>query len=303
MTNLGPLPTTFALPPQCSRSLEDIYKIYTLFPNWYYLLQGSVEQTICYPGGYTAGTSQFYSPAFCPTGFTAACQSLNPIGTDVETIVTCCPTHALLTCRKSITYVWESTLGCQNAQIRSTSVTCTVNQVTDGVTAQTTYTTYPGGVNAYSIQVRHRATDFMSSTSTSTSSSSSSSTSTSSSSLLISSTSPTQPSSLPAMNSTNPSDNEPAWDNSSSVRLTPGAAAGIAIGAFAGLLLLIVLIWTLMRRRSKRVTSKPSTPVHEIETSERASELGHHHQSVAKFPMMGTYAQSAEMDADHVRYI
>lgn len=96
LTNLGPLPTNFALAPSCSRELDDVYKVFTTSEGWYFLIQGPVDQTSCYPSGYNGNSRQYYSPARCPTGFTSACQSLNVAGTVQETVVRCCPTYVLI---------------------------------------------------------------------------------------------------------------------------------------------------------------------------------------------------------------
>ncbi|KAI1191919.1 hypothetical protein F5B17DRAFT_380115 [Nemania serpens] len=70
LTNLGPLPTDFALPPSCAREMEEVYKVITTEPaGWYYLLQGPIDQTSCYPSGYNGNSRQYYSPARCPTGY------------------------------------------------------------------------------------------------------------------------------------------------------------------------------------------------------------------------------------------
>lgn len=100
MTNLGPLPTDFTLPPNCANELDDIYLFHTSLsdqqPNAYYLLQGPLDQTTGYPDSYAANTDQYYSPGLCPTGFTAACQSANRAGTVEENVVTCCPTYVCI---------------------------------------------------------------------------------------------------------------------------------------------------------------------------------------------------------------
>ncbi|KAI1745998.1 hypothetical protein F4680DRAFT_6890 [Xylaria scruposa] len=166
LTNLGPLPTDFAVNSKCARDLIDVYKYFTTSPGWYFLLQGPVEQTSCYPSGYTADSRQYYSPARCPTGFTSACQSHNVAGTVEETVVRCCPTHSNFICQTNIHYSWEKTLGCSNPQDSATTTAWTVSQVTDGITALGTYTGVIGGVNAYQIQVGFQSTDFASSTST-----------------------------------------------------------------------------------------------------------------------------------------
>lgn len=50
----------------------------------------------CYPSGYnpTVG-GDYYSPGFCPSGYTEACSSANSAGTVTEWAYTCCPRYAL----------------------------------------------------------------------------------------------------------------------------------------------------------------------------------------------------------------
>ena len=90
LTNLGSLPTDFAIAPTCSANLNQVYKIYT--SSEFYLLQGPVQQTTCFPSSYAANSNQYYSPAQCPTGYTSACKSYNSKGDAEETILGCCPT-------------------------------------------------------------------------------------------------------------------------------------------------------------------------------------------------------------------
>ncbi|KAI3321983.1 hypothetical protein HD806DRAFT_151702 [Xylariaceae sp. AK1471] len=263
MTNLGPLPTDFTVAADCASEIDDVYKVFTVSPDWYYLLQGPVEQTSCYPSDYTANSQQFYSPARCPTGFTAACSSLNSAGTVKETVVTCCPTQANFGCGKEITYVWEKTLGCRNIVDSATMVTWIVSKVSDGKTSLTTSIGNIGGVNAYSLQVRYQSTDFVSTTSTTSSTTSS-----------ISSQTP------PAVHATSTSTTDKINHNDSSSAdrkggLSPGAAAGVAIGAFAGVLILVALIWLHIRHRRRQKQQyydppKPAPPkvVHEMGTYE-----------------------------------
>ncbi|KAI8627648.1 hypothetical protein F5Y19DRAFT_160819 [Xylariaceae sp. FL1651] len=247
MTNLGPLPTDFAIASNCANDLNDIYKINTSPQGYYYLLQGPVEQTSCYPSSYTANTQQFYSPALCPTGFTSACKALNRIGTVQETILTCCPTQAEYVCQTTNNYEWEKTLGCVFHQISGARTTWTVSEVSDAHTSLVTSEGTAGGLNAYSIQVRYQSTDFVSSTSSSSSSSSTKSDTNSKTS--VPSATNTQ---INSSSSNNNNNGNGKTNHKSNGSLSAGAAAGIAIAAFAALLIAVAGIWFLVRKRKQQ---------------------------------------------------
>lgn len=96
-TDLGPLTASPALPESCMQEYDTIYKIHTT-PDGFYWLQGGALETSCFPSGYAALSEQYYSPASCPSGFTAACQSENAIADVTETVQICCPTWAFIPC-------------------------------------------------------------------------------------------------------------------------------------------------------------------------------------------------------------
>ncbi|KAI1194931.1 hypothetical protein F5X97DRAFT_309685 [Nemania serpens] len=246
LTNLGPLPTNFALPPSCARDLEDVYKVFTTSEGWYYLLQGPVAQTSCYPSGYNGNLGQYYSPARCPTGFTSACQSLNVAGTVQETVVRCCPTYSNFICQTTAFYGWEETLGCSAPQ-ESAMTAWTVSQVLSGRTALTTYTGLIGGVNAYEIKVGFQSTDFTSRKSTKTRTKSTTSSQTNLGAH------PTAKNG--ASNGSSPGRNTVVRKTG----LAAGAAAGIAIGAVAGLLIVVALVWLVIRNKRRRRQQEEET--------------------------------------------
>ncbi|KAF2964461.1 hypothetical protein GQX73_g9118 [Xylaria multiplex] len=248
--HLSPLPTNFALASSCATELTDIYKVYTSFDGWYFLLQGPVEQTSCYPSGYTADSRQYYSPARCPTGFTSACQSKNIAGTVSETVLTA-------------SYGWEQTLGCVNPQDSSTTTVWTVTQVSSGQTARTTYTNVIGGINAYQVQVGFQSTDFASSTTTSTTVSTyrplQSFVDAPFPTILIDSKSKTTSQTRATTHTTAISAGSTSGSSSSSSSnkkktsrkhsIGSGAIAGIVIGAIVGVVVIIALIWHQIRRK------------------------------------------------------
>ncbi|KAJ8132271.1 hypothetical protein O1611_g1354 [Lasiodiplodia mahajangana] len=166
LSNLGALPTTFSLASTCASELTDVYKIFTGAPGNYYLLQGPVDQTSCYPSSYNAASTQYYSPARCPTGFTSACQSVNVAGTVSETVMRCCPTQADYICQTTTEYTWQLTLGCTSVVTTTATTAWTVTQVSSGTTSVVTSTGFIGGMNAYEIKVGAQSTDFRSTTTT-----------------------------------------------------------------------------------------------------------------------------------------
>ncbi|GAP83816.1 putative Gag polyprotein [Rosellinia necatrix] len=266
MSNLGPLPTDFTLSPNCAKDLNDIYKyFYNTQQGWYYLLHGPVEQTSCYPSGYAAKKTEYYSPARCPTGFTTACRRTNKAGTVVETVVTCCPTHSELMCLTTPGNEPQSTLGCTAAVVESITTTWTVSQELNGITSRTISTGAIGGVNAYGVEVRFQSTDFASSTT-------SESTSETDSTLV---TPPSTPSNSPINNEKNSND------------LSGGAIAGIVPGALVGILLTIGVIWKVRRNRPRQQvhintvsdgTKKENIPQEAVElNAQRVVELNAQH--------------------------
>ncbi|KAI1125689.1 hypothetical protein F5Y10DRAFT_246607 [Nemania abortiva] len=239
-TNLGPLPTDFTIAANCADELDVIYKVHssTVYTGDYFLLQGPLEQTTCYPNGYAGNTEQYYSPARCPTGFTAPCQSSNVAGTVTETVLTCCPTQANFVCQTTFKYPWNSGLGC-NSLVGGSGTTWTVSEVSDGVTSLVTSTFgSTDGLNAYSIQVRYQSTDFIS-TPTPTTTTPQNAPSTSTSQTQSVETSPTT--------------------SSDQSNISGGTIAGIVVGVIATILVIVALITAprLIRRRQAAKDRQP----------------------------------------------
>ncbi|KAI1284752.1 hypothetical protein F5Y07DRAFT_13599 [Xylaria sp. FL0933] len=224
LTNLGALPTNFALASSCSTDLNHVYKIYT--SSEFYLLQGPVEQTSCYPSSYAANSKQYYSPGQCPTGFTSACQS--------DTIVRCCPTQASFVCQSSFDHAWEQTLGCVVPQDPATTTVWTVSQVSSGRTALATYTGAVGGLNAYQIQVATSTSNTKTKTKTTTAKSQ------------------THPTTTKSSSSSSSGGKTGHHGKSSSHGLSSGAIAGIVVGVIAGIGAVVTPLWLKLRNRGKQ---------------------------------------------------
>ncbi|KAI0518047.1 hypothetical protein F5B22DRAFT_601512 [Xylaria bambusicola] len=256
MTNLGPAPTNFELPSSCVEDLQSAYWYHLAASTGWFLVQGPEEQTTCYPSGYAALSLNqiYYSPGRCPTGFTPACEAHQAVGSLTETIVTCCPTQNVYSCQTnpSDKYPWQYTLGCVST-VQSESV-YTFNSVSGGVTYLKTSTLVSSnGFNAYSVQIRYQSTDFVATT-TSTN---------------TISTGSTWATAISAIRPTNPHDSSSNINDAKSTdNISAGAAAGIAIGAFTGLLIAIAgvsyLLWRKKRQRRalRRVAELQGQPNH-----------------------------------------
>ncbi|KAI0871956.1 hypothetical protein GGS24DRAFT_36831 [Hypoxylon argillaceum] len=276
LSNLGPLPTTFAVASTCAQDLDGVYKIFTVSPGYYYLLQGPVDQTSCYPSGYNGVSTQYYSPARCPTGFTSACQSINAAGTVSETVIRCCPTQSSFICQTTASYIWESTLGCSAmGDSPRTSTEWTVTQVTDGLTSVVTSSGLIGGVNAYGIKVGFQSTDFASSTTTKKT---------------TTKTTTSSPSTTTTHAGTSSSSSSSSTSRKKKSKVSSGAIAGIVIGALAGLAALASFIWLLIRRRGgKPEDGAPAQAEREAEKH----ELGTGNEGAAELDGGGVVPPSA----------
>lgn len=165
MSNAGPLTTTFTAPSSCATA-TGLYQVWP-DPGGYYYEQGPLlGRTECYPSGYDASPSQYYSPGLCPAGYTAACSSTGLISSTVtETAYTCCPTAAVYTCADAgdTLTVSQSYFGCTTT-FEQALVLAGVTVISGGSTdlLQSTTEGAGTGLGANSIAVRFRAGDFSS---------------------------------------------------------------------------------------------------------------------------------------------
>ncbi|KAH8728172.1 hypothetical protein GQ44DRAFT_824469 [Phaeosphaeriaceae sp. PMI808] len=193
---------------------------------------GESNYSSCMPTSFVPDTKFYYSPGFyCPVGYETACSSTVTSALerrDYETIVTCCPTG--YSCQTQVAaFQWASTLGCTSVITQSNGQ----------------------GINAYSVQLRFRSADFV------TTSSAASST----------------PSSIPASTGSIPTSTAPASTGtpppSNNDGLSTGAKAGIGIGTTLGVALIAAISWLAW------VLNKNSKNKHQQKHNE--SELMHGH--------------------------
>lgn len=173
MSNAGPLTTTFTAPSSCATA-TGLYQIWPETDSYYYEQGPLASRTECFPSGYDATPSQYYSPGLCPNGYTPACSSTDIVSsTATETAYTCCPTAAAYTCAGNVGDLGasETNLGCTTT-FGGDIVIAKITAISDGITELIQSTTESAGVGlgANSIAVRFRSGDFNSDVATTVSS-------------------------------------------------------------------------------------------------------------------------------------
>ncbi|KAK5660896.1 hypothetical protein OQA88_12269 [Cercophora sp. LCS_1] len=150
MTLLGPLTTTFTAPSSCSTTTPQIYQIWSGTESRYEQGPLFTSGSNCFPSGYNPAPNNYYSPGFCPHGYTAACTSLDSqTKSATETALVCCPTALSYTCADA-----GASLGCTTT-LKNALAVVGVTVVTNGViSGSTTVSESTGGFAAHSIQVR-----------------------------------------------------------------------------------------------------------------------------------------------------
>ncbi|KAL6705202.1 hypothetical protein ACN47E_007162 [Coniothyrium glycines] len=246
--SLGALTTTFTPDASCLAS-SNIWRIHTTCPGndgCYYLLQGPPVTSDCMPTNYNYDRKAYYSPAYCPAGYTAACSSLSITNRITETQYTCCPTVRDFSCLSpginTFTGLpFQSYLGCVSGFTSPGTLPVTVSSAFTTSTGSEVHGGDGGAINAFAVRVRFQATDFVSTT-----------------------TSPS-PSSTPATPASSPSN---AASQTSSASATPtnssapsssglstGAKAGIGIGAALGAIAVAALLFLVYRMGKRRNAS------------------------------------------------
>ncbi|KAJ5933871.1 hypothetical protein N7454_006200 [Penicillium verhagenii] len=138
------LTTTFS-PPTSMFHRHMVYR-------GYYLSQGPTDWSSCFPSGYEAATTFFYSPGLCPSGYEIASSSVLNIGTNSETFATCCPSG--FTAQDNNNLVWYSTNRCYSDETNTEYVWSFSK---DGTTSSLTNS---GGLNAKAVFIRWQESDF-----------------------------------------------------------------------------------------------------------------------------------------------
>ncbi|KAF2105464.1 hypothetical protein BDV96DRAFT_608228 [Lophiotrema nucula] len=87
-----PLTTTFVPPLQCTK---DTWWVDDVEAGAYFLLGGK-SYSSCLPPSFTPNPGFFYTPGLhCPQGYETACSSIETLGPETGTVVTCCPSSIL----------------------------------------------------------------------------------------------------------------------------------------------------------------------------------------------------------------
>ncbi|KAL2149526.1 hypothetical protein VTH82DRAFT_8177 [Thermothelomyces myriococcoides] len=239
MTVVGPLTTTFRAPSSCTTT--QVYQIWSDSHSRYVagplFTPGSTD---CFPSGYDPAPTNYYSPGWCPSGYTTACSSLASAGRETETAVICCPTQFQYTCLASAFSNGDS-VGCTTTWTDAMGV-MGVTVVKDGEVQTTTVVSETSNaITAYGIQVRFKTSDPMPTSSDSDAA--------------VFVVSPTQPPTT--LSSTHPYVSaEPLSSSTSSFSgVSTPTAIGIGLGSAAAALLIagaIGLFFFLRWRRKKR---------------------------------------------------
>ncbi|KAL2016514.1 hypothetical protein VTK56DRAFT_3442 [Thermocarpiscus australiensis] len=164
MTVVGHLTTTFRVPSSCTSSAAQLYQVWSGSDSSY--VQGPLftPGSDCFPSGYDPAPTNYYSPGFCPHGYTTACSSLTTVSVEMETAVICCPTNLDYTCLASPStsqgQSQQPSLACTTTWTSALAVMQGVTVVTNGEVGSTTVASESaGGITAYGIQVRFRSGD------------------------------------------------------------------------------------------------------------------------------------------------
>src|ERR1700722_4238216 len=143
----------------------------------------------CFPSGWAQGSSNYFSPGICPSGYVTACSSFNTLPSGLETVITCCPRYGnsrfmlVVVCSHCLNSIsgysciishidsvflqWWSTYSCESP-VSAGQLTTTIQAYASSSLIGSFTPTGAGGVNAFSVQVRFQSSDFPTSTKTST---------------------------------------------------------------------------------------------------------------------------------------
>ena len=93
MTVVGPLTTTFRAPSSCTTTTPQLYQVRSGTESSYVEGPLFTAGSNCFPSAYDPAPTNYYSPGWCPYGYTPACSSFASVSTATETAVICCPTY------------------------------------------------------------------------------------------------------------------------------------------------------------------------------------------------------------------
>ncbi|KAK4226994.1 hypothetical protein QBC38DRAFT_209622 [Podospora fimiseda] len=160
MVILGPLTTAYEFPASCSSVATQVFLVasatqQTNTAATRTLVQGPLftDDPECFPKSYQPEPTNYYSPGFCPTGYTTACSSIETA--KQETAVACCPEGNLkYTCGVNGNQV---SLGCTTTWGGGGAALSIEAVIPGGST--TGFDAPTGGISAHGIHVRFRAGD------------------------------------------------------------------------------------------------------------------------------------------------
>ncbi|KAK4144118.1 uncharacterized protein C8A04DRAFT_11845 [Dichotomopilus funicola] len=158
MTAVGPLTTTFTPPASCIATDPQLYQVWSRTSSSYVAGPLFTADSNCFPKSYNPVPTNYYSPGWCPHGYTIACSTLASTGIETETAAVCCPGNLSYTCLASGNS-GQPFVGCTTAWSRAEGV-LGVTVVKDGtIDGTTSVTETANAITAYGIQIRFRSSD------------------------------------------------------------------------------------------------------------------------------------------------
>ncbi|KAH6621246.1 hypothetical protein B0J18DRAFT_411029 [Chaetomium sp. MPI-SDFR-AT-0129] len=155
---VGPLTTTFTPPASCIATDPQLYQVWSRTSSSYVAGPLFTPDSNCFPKSYNPAPTNYYSPGWCPHGYTIACSTLASTGIETETAAVCCPGNLSYTCLASATS-GQPFVGCTTAWSRAEGV-LGVTVVKDGtIDGTTSVTETANAITAYGIQIRFRSSD------------------------------------------------------------------------------------------------------------------------------------------------
>jgi LPXTG-motif cell wall-anchored protein len=240
----------------------------------------------CFPSGWAQGSSNYFSPGVCPSGYVTACSSFNTLASGLETVITCCPRYGnsrfmlvvacsyclnsisgyscIISHTDSVFYQWWNTYSC-GSPVSAGQLSTTIQEYSSSSLIGLFTPTGVGGVNAFSVQVRFQSSDFPTSTKTSATPPT----------VTVTTTAPSQPQGL-----------------------STGAQAGIGVAvAIVVLALLLLGAFLYFRRRRQRQPALTEPPRSDYDTHGLYTKPELEADDVPKNKPPAAEPQIAELDA------